>query len=68
MLVQEDAIRHADEFSLKAWDAARPFPLTNPQCTALLRGHAVRWAGGPDDLAGLPGRFELIDGWLILKR
>jgi hypothetical protein len=68
MLMQDDLIRDAEHFELKAWGADKPFPLTEAQCCAVLKGHAVRWSADIDDVARLPGRFELIEGWLILKR
>ncbi|UEM18492.1 hypothetical protein JL100_015330 [Skermanella mucosa] len=47
------------------WPADKPFPLSDGQCAALVRGHMVRWGGTVDEyLTELPGKYELVDGFL----
>lgn len=50
------------------WPADKPFPLTDAECAELVRGGAVRWRGTFDDFDLLPGKYEMIDGWIYLWR
>jgi hypothetical protein len=35
---------------------------------SLVRGHPGRWRCTFDDMLRLPGSYELIDGWLHVRR
>jgi hypothetical protein len=50
------------------WPDDKPFPLTDAECARLVRGHPVRWPGTVDEMLELPGKYELVDGWLYLWR
>lgn len=50
------------------WPEDRPFPLTDEECARLVRGHAVRWRGTLDEMLELPGVYEMMDGWLYVRR
>ena len=50
------------------WPENKPFPLSDAECARLVRGHAVRWRGTLDDMFYLPGNYEMIDGWLYVRR
>ena len=62
------SIEPASAIGLPSWPANRPFPLSTEECVALCRGDRVRWRGSISNALELPFRFELIDGWLMLKR
>jgi hypothetical protein len=64
----DHAIKCAADFELQNWPVDKPFPLTDQQCVALCRGDAVRWPHPIHELNHLPGRCELLDGWLLLAR
>lgn len=66
--VAEMTLRDAGDMHLNHWPKERPFPLSDAECAAVCHGHAVRWDGTIDDMLALPGRYELLDGWLMLKR
>ena len=48
------------------WPADRPFPWTDAECAAFVRGHMVRW---PLDFDAyhrlLPGKVEMVNGFLV---
>lgn len=67
-MVDDGSILPASEFGLEGWPEGAPFPLSASDCLALCRGDAVRWHGTIDKARLLPGRYELLSGWLILKR
>ncbi len=50
------------------WPDDKPFPLSDAECARLVRGHPVRWRGTLDEMLSLPGTYELIDGWLYVRR
>jgi hypothetical protein len=50
------------------WPDGRPFPLTDAECARLVRGHPVRWRGTLEEMLELPGTYEMIDGWLYVRR
>lgn len=50
------------------WPKDRPFPLTPEECERLVRGYPVPWRGSLDDFLLLPGKYEMIDGWIHLWR
>ena len=51
------------------WPADKPFPLTDAECAALVRGYKVRWRGEFDDfLEHLPGKYEMTDGFLYIHQ
>ena len=64
----ERAILAAAALELDAWPDDVPFPLSAVDCLNLCRGHAVRWHGSVEEAKALPGRYELLCGWLILTR
>jgi hypothetical protein len=68
MPVSDDVAMMAEKLELKLWPADIPFPLTDAECALLCRGYPVRWPGLIDEVLDLPGRYELLDGWLIQKR
>jgi hypothetical protein len=51
-----------------SWPEDKPLPLTDAECAALVRGAMVRWRGTFDDFMLLPGRYEMIDGWIYVRR
>jgi hypothetical protein len=50
------------------WPEDKPFPLTDAECAEIIRGGMVRWRGTFDDFDLLPGKFEMINGWVYLWR
>ena len=50
------------------WPDDKPFPLTDAECAEVVRGGMVRWWGTFDDFHLLPGKYEMIDGWIYLWR
>jgi hypothetical protein len=50
------------------WPDERPFPLTDAECARLVRGHPVRWRGTLEEMLELPGTYEMVDGWLYVRR
>jgi len=66
--MDHETIRSADLFQLPHWPDETQFPLSDAQCAALCRGHAVRWPLDLEALSELPGRYELLEGWLVMKR
>lgn len=56
-------IRHGHD---PIWPVDRPFPLSDAECAALVRGHAVKWDGDPEYLNDLPGMYETRDGYAIV--
>jgi hypothetical protein len=34
----------------------------------LVRGHLVRWRGTLEEALELPGMYEMMDGWLYVRR
>ena len=50
------------------WPDERPFPLSDAECARLVRGHPVRWRGTLDETPELPGTYEMVDGWLYVRR
>ncbi len=50
------------------WPEERPFPLTDTECARLVRGHPVRWRGTLEEALELPGMYEMMDGWLYVRR
>jgi hypothetical protein len=50
------------------WPDDRPFPLSDAECARLVRGHLVRWRGTFEEMLDLPGMYEMMDGWLYVRR
>ena len=50
------------------WPKEKPFPLSDAECARLVRGYPVRWHGTLDEMLSLPGTYEMIDGWLYVRR
>ena len=50
------------------WPDERPFPLSDAECARLVRGHPVRWRGTLEEMLELPGVYEMVDGWLYVRR
>jgi hypothetical protein len=50
------------------WPEDKPFPLSDAACARLVRGHPVRWRGTFDEALSLPGVYEMVDGWLYVRR
>ncbi len=50
------------------WPEDEPFPLTDAACARLVRGHPVRWRGTLEQALRLPGRYEMVAGWLYCRR
>ena len=62
-------IRSAADWSLPIWPVDKPFPLSPEECLALCRGDLVNPGLTADEaLDALPFRFEMVDGWIALKR
>lgn len=50
------------------WPADKPFPWSDAECAAFVRGHKVKWPGTFEDfMEHLPGRVEMIEGYLSQK-
>lgn len=48
------------------WPADKPFPWSDAECAAFVRGHLVKWPLPLDDLVEhLPGRVELENGYAV---
>jgi hypothetical protein len=50
------------------WPDGKPFPLSDAECARLVRGHPVRWRGTLEEALSLPGTYEMMDGWLYVRR
>ena len=50
------------------WPDDKPFPLSDAECARLVRGHPVRWRSTLDEMLKLPGMYEMVDGWLYVRR
>ncbi len=51
-----------------AWPSDKPFPWSDAECAAFVRGHFVKWPHGIGELWYLlPGHVELIDGYAVQK-
>jgi hypothetical protein len=50
------------------WPEDKPFPLSDAECARLVRGHLVRWRGTLEEMLDLPGMYEMMDGWLYVRR
>ncbi len=66
--MHDDVPVTAERLGLWTWDPDTPFPLTDAECAQLCRGHPIRWPGTAEDVLRLPGRYELLDGWLVTRR
>lgn len=51
-----------------SWPADKPFPWSDAECAAFVRGYAVKWPLTMDAFFELPGRIEMVRGHLIQKR
>jgi hypothetical protein len=48
------------------WPADTPFPWSDAECAAFVRGHMVRWPLSIECLLrDLPGKVELDDGYAV---
>lgn len=46
------------------WPVDKPFPWSDAECAAFVRGHRVRWPLSMDELVDeLPGRVEMYGGF-----
>ena len=62
-------IKSAAEWKLPTWPDDKPFPLTAEECLALCRGDLVSPGMTVQEaLDAFPFRFEMGDGWIVLKR
>mgnify|MGYP000915975673 FL=1 len=44
------------------WPESKPFPWSDAECAAFVRGHKVYWPLSMDELVDeLPGRVEMVD-------
>ena len=66
--VAVDAVSGRVRHRTDAWPAGAPFPLSDQECAALVRGYAVHWDAGLDALFQVPGRWEMIDGYIVARR
>jgi hypothetical protein len=48
------------------WPADRPFPWSDLECAAAVRGYEVKWPGTMDEFFLLRGLWELADGYAVL--
>ena len=65
----DEARRDEPPFAFEdVWPEERPFPLSDPECARLVRGHPVRWSGTLEEALSLPGMYEMVDGWLYVRR
>ena len=66
---EDETRREEPPFTFEdVWPDDKPLPLTDAECARLVRGHPVRWRGTPDEALGLPGTYEMMDGWLYVRR
>ena len=66
---EDDAREDKPPFAFEdIWPEDKPFPLSDAECARLVRGHAVRWRGTLDEMLSLPGMYEMMDGWLYVRR
>jgi hypothetical protein len=66
---REDEIKDEPPFRFEdVWPDDKLFPLTDAQCARLVRGHLVRWRGTLEEALELPGVYEMMDGWLYVRR
>ena len=66
---EDEAPREEPPFAFEdVWPEHEPFPLTDAECARLVRGHPVRWRGTLEEMLRLPGRYEMVDGWLYARR
>jgi len=68
MPVTDDVAMAAEKLGLELWPADIPFPLSDAECALVCRGHPVRWPGTAETALQLPGRYELLDKRLSVKR
>jgi hypothetical protein len=66
---EDEARRDKPPFEFEdVWPEDEPFPLSDAECARLVRGHPVRWRGTLDEAMRLPGRYEMVRGWLYTRR
>ncbi len=66
---REDKTHGEPPFAFEdVWPDDGPFPLSDAECTRLVRGHLVRWRGTLEEALELPGMYEMLDGWLYVRR
>ena len=66
---EDEARRDEPPFAFEdVWPEDAPLPLTDAACARLARGHPVRWRGTLEQALRLPGRYELVAGWLYVRR
>ena len=66
---EDETRREEPPFTFEdVWPDDKSFPLTDAECARLVRGHAVRWRGTMDEALSLPGTYEMMDGWLYVRR
>jgi hypothetical protein len=66
---EEEARQGEPPFAFEdIWPDDKPFPLSDAKCARLVWGHPVRWRGTLEEALDLPGRYEMMDGWLYVRR
>jgi hypothetical protein len=51
------------------WPSEQPFPWTDRECAAAVRGYKVKWRGSFDDFVEkLPGVWEMDEGFASLRQ
>jgi hypothetical protein len=66
---REDKTHDEPPFEFEdVWPDDKPFPLADAECARLVRGHPVRWGGTLEEALNLPGMYEMMDGWLYVRR
>lgn len=50
------------------WPIDKPFPWTDAECAAFVRGHQVKWPLTLEEFFLLPGKIEMTDGYAVLWR
>jgi hypothetical protein len=66
---EDDGIKDEPPFAFEdVWPDDKPFPLSDAECARLVRGHLVRWRGTLEEALELPGMYEMMDGWLYVRR
>ncbi len=66
---REDGTHDEPPFAFEdVWPDDQPVPRSDAECARLVRGHLVRWRGTLEEALELPGMYEMMDGWLYVRR
>ncbi len=68
MSSEDDSDDQAPFLFEDVWSEDKPFPLSDAECARLVRGHPVRWRSTLEGTLNLPRMYELMDGWLYVRR